>query len=129
MALEPGKPGHTLPALSPGQVRAASCSISETQSDAAISLPSDGTRVESSSHVARPHQVVMSAFRWRLCSPATAWTLSGQTAMIIRGVRGVLMLRGKFLLTVWQKPVIERPSTTFGELENSGLLRRWVQRS
>ena len=88
-ALEPGKPGHTLPALPPGQVRAAACSISETQSDAAISLPSDGTRVESSSHVARPHQVVMSAFRWRLCSPATAWPLSGQTAMIIRGVRGV----------------------------------------
>ena len=33
--------------------------------------------------------------------------------------------------TVWklQKPVIEKPSTTLGELENSGLLRRWAQRS
>ena len=32
--------------------------------------------------------------------------------------------------TVWklQKPVIEKPSTTLGELENSGLLRRRAQR-
>ena len=28
-----------------------------------------------------------------------------------------------------QKPVIEKPSTTLGELENSGLLHRWAQRS
>ena len=121
VALEPGNPGHSLPVLSPGQVQAASCSISETQSDAVISLPSDGVRVESSSHVTRPHQAVMAAFSWRSRSPATAWPLSGQTVAIIRGVRGVLMLRGKFLLAVWQKPVTEKPSTTrrFGELRFS----------
>ena len=28
-----------------------------------------------------------------------------------------------------QKPVIKKPSTTLGELENSGLLCRWAQRS
>ena len=28
-----------------------------------------------------------------------------------------------------QKPVLEKPNTTLGELENSGLLRWWAQRS
>ena len=28
-----------------------------------------------------------------------------------------------------QKPVLEKPSTTLGELENSGLLCWWAQRS
>ena len=30
---------------------------------------------------------------------------------------------------VLQKPVLEKPRTTLGGLENSGLLRRWAQRS
>ena len=32
-------------------------------------------------------------------------------------------------LEMLQKPVIEKPSTTLGELENLGLLCRWAQRS
>ena len=34
-----------------------------------------------------------------------------------------------FHVRVLQKPVIEKPSTALGELENSGLLRWWAQRS
>ena len=30
---------------------------------------------------------------------------------------------------MWQKPVIKKPSTTLRELENSGLLHWWAQRS
>ena len=30
---------------------------------------------------------------------------------------------------LFQKPVIEKPSTTLRELENSGLLHQWAQRS
>ena len=30
---------------------------------------------------------------------------------------------------MWQKPVLKKPSTTLGELENSGLLHWWAQRS
>ena len=32
-------------------------------------------------------------------------------------------------LALLQKPVLKKPSTTLGELENSGLLRWWAQRS
>ena len=32
-------------------------------------------------------------------------------------------------VTLLQKPVFEKPSTTLGELENSGLLWQWAQRS
>ena len=32
-------------------------------------------------------------------------------------------------VTLLQKPEIEKPSTTLRELENSGLLHRWAQRS
>ena len=32
-------------------------------------------------------------------------------------------------ITPSQKPVLEKPSTTLGELENSGLLCCWAQRS
>ena len=38
-------------------------------------------------------------------------------------VQGILQVR------MLQKPVIKKPSTTLGELENSGLLCRWAQRS
>ena len=31
-------------------------------------------------------------------------------------------------LLLLQKPVLEKPSTTLGELENSGLLCQWAQR-
>ena len=42
----PGKPGQSFPALPPGRERAASCSVSETWSDAGIFLPSDAGRCE-----------------------------------------------------------------------------------
>ena len=35
----------------------------------------------------------------------------------------------EYSLEVLQKPVLKKPSTTLGELENSGLLRRRAQRS
>ena len=40
-----------------------------------------------------------------------------------------LVARGASLLMLLQKPVLEKPSTTLGELENSGLLHRRAQRS
>ena len=37
--------------------------------------------------------------------------------------------KAKFLVGVLQKPVLKNPSTTLGELENSGLLVQRAQRS
>ena len=44
---------------------------------------------------------------------------------------GVMLLAKilSFFAHLLQKPVLEKPSTTLGELENSGLLRQQAQRS
>lgn len=46
VALGPGKPGQSFSTPPPGRVRAASCSVSETWSDAVIFLPSGAGRCE-----------------------------------------------------------------------------------
>ena len=56
-----------------------------------------------------------------LLQPGQATSLATQGA----GVVGVSLGPPEML----QKPVIEQPSTTLGELENSGLLRWWAQMS
>ena len=52
--------------------------------------------------------------------PMSQFFASGGQSIGVSASASVLLL---------QKPVLEKPSTTFGELENSGLLRRRAQRS
>ena len=69
------------------------------------------------------HQVARPLLRLRVPSlqPGRITSVVPQGA----GVVGILLGPQEML----QKPVIKKPSTTLGELENSGLLRQQAQRS
>ena len=59
---------------------------------------------------------------WNESGHITAWR---QEFLVLE----FLMAGGASLLMLLQKAVLKKPSTTLGELENSGLLHRRAQRS
>ena len=64
-----------------------------------------------------------------MASPSSPFSLPGTLMCQISDTLDFFSYFKKPFLLLLQKPVIKKPSTTVEELENSGLLHWWAQRS